>query len=132
VLLDRAVTDGVTTNGSTTVTSATAAFKANDLGRSVTGAGIPAAATIATVVNSTTVVLSAAATATGSAVTLTVAGVPKDYTKANILQARELYAASQRGEQDVIGFGDYAIRARPLTAAVKQLLRPKRVTWAVG
>jgi hypothetical protein len=58
--------------------------------------------------------------------------VPASYMLANVYQAREIYAASQRGESDVIGFGDYAIRARPLTAAVKQLLRPKRMTWAVG
>lgn len=57
---------------------------------------------------------------------------PTSYVLANVLQAREIHAASQRGEQDVIGIGDYAIRARPLTAAVKQLLRPKRVTWVVG
>lgn len=54
------------------------------------------------------------------------------YILACIYQARELYAASQRGEQDVIGVGDYAIRARPLTAAVRQLLRPKRGYAAVG
>lgn len=54
------------------------------------------------------------------------APVPRRYTLATIYQARELRAASQRGEQDVIGVGDYAIRARPLTAAVKQLLRPQR------
>lgn len=47
------------------------------------------------------------------------------YVLACIYQAREVYAAGQRGEQDVIGVGDYAIRARPLTAAVKQLLRPQ-------
>lgn len=57
---------------------------------------------------------------------------PTRYVLANILQARELYAAAQRGEQDVIGVGDYAIRARPLTAAVKQLLRPQAVSWTVG
>lgn len=57
---------------------------------------------------------------------------PPSYVLANVLQARELFAAAQRGEQDVIGVGDYAIRARPLTAAVKQLLRPQTVSWTVG
>lgn len=51
---------------------------------------------------------------------------------AEIYQAREIYTASLRDEQDVIGVGDYAIRARPLTAAVKQLLRPQRGLPAVG
>lgn len=54
------------------------------------------------------------------------------YVLACIYQAREIYSASQRGEQDVIGVGDYAIRARPLTAAVKQLLRPQTGAPVVG
>lgn len=58
--------------------------------------------------------------------------VPTRYMLANVYQAREIYAAAQRGEQDVIGVGDYAIRARPITAAVKQLLRPQRGLPAVG
>lgn len=60
------------------------------------------------------------------------AAVPARYTLAVVYQARELWAASQRGEQDVIGVGDYAIRARPLTAAVKALLRPQRGRPGVG
>ena len=60
------------------------------------------------------------------------ADVPEAYVLANVLQARELKNATARGEQDVIGVGDYAIRARPLTAAVKQLLRPQSLSWTVG
>jgi hypothetical protein len=67
----RTVTDGVTTNTSTTVTSATAAFISADVGRTITGAGIPAGATIATVVSATEITISAAATATATGVTLT-------------------------------------------------------------
>jgi hypothetical protein len=48
------------------------------------------------------------------------------------MQAREIYQAQQRGEQDVIGVGDYAIRARPLIAAVKSLLRPQQGRPRVG
>lgn len=58
--------------------------------------------------------------------------VPTAYTLAQIMQARELYEAQQRGEQDVIGVGDYAIRARPLIAAVKSLLRPERGRPGIG
>lgn len=68
----RTVTDGVL-NSTTTVTSATAAFTAADKGANVIGTGIPAGTTIATVTNGTTIVLSAAATATGSGVTLQIA-----------------------------------------------------------
>lgn len=68
----RTITDGVTTNASTTLTSATANFTSNDVGASVTGSGIPALTTIASRTNSTTVVLSAAATATATGVSVTI------------------------------------------------------------
>ena len=51
--------------------------------------------------------------------------VPVSFMLANIYQAREVWAAGNRESQDVIGFGDFAIRARPLTASVKALLRPE-------
>lgn len=57
---------------------------------------------------------------------------PKHYQLAAVFQARELRNAIQRGEADVIGVGDYAIRARPLTAAVKSLLRPQRGRPGIG
>jgi hypothetical protein len=65
------VADGATTNASTTVTSATARFNESDIGLSISGAGIPANTTIASVTNGTTAVLSAAATATAAGVTFT-------------------------------------------------------------
>ena len=68
----RSVTDGATTNASTTLTSATAAFTANDVGAEISGAGIPAGTTISSVTNATTAVLSAAATVTATLVTVTV------------------------------------------------------------
>lgn len=69
----RTVTDGVT-NSDTSLTSATAVFTTRDIGASVTGAGIPAGTTIVTVTNGTTVVLSAATTATATGVTITLVG----------------------------------------------------------
>lgn len=69
---NRVVTDGATTNASTTVTSATANFLSGDVGSFITGSGIPANTTIASVTNNTTAVLSAAATATATAVSLTI------------------------------------------------------------
>jgi hypothetical protein len=68
-LLVRTVTDGVL-NSTTTVTSATAAFTAADVGAVVTATGVPAGTTIASRTNATTVVLSAAATATATGVTV--------------------------------------------------------------
>jgi hypothetical protein len=67
----RSVTDAVTAT-STSLTSATAAFSASDVGAAVTGAGIQASTTIASVTNATTVVLSQATTASASGVTVTI------------------------------------------------------------
>lgn len=68
----RTVTDGATTNTSTTVTSATANFGPADVQATIVGTGIPGGATIVSVTNSTTVVISAAATATATGVHLTI------------------------------------------------------------
>ena len=68
----RTVTDGATTSSSTTITSATAAFVAGDVGTIITGGSIPVGATIASVTNGTTAVLSAAPTATATAVPFTI------------------------------------------------------------
>lgn len=71
--VNRVVTDGVTTSGSTTITSATANFvDTYDQGRGIDdvapgNAFIPAGDYIANVVNSTTATLAVAATGTGSA-----------------------------------------------------------------
>jgi putative cell wall-binding protein len=67
----RTVTDGAITGlGSKNVASAMANFtSAADVGRTVTGTGIPAGATIASVTNATTIVLSAATPALQAATT---------------------------------------------------------------
>lgn len=64
------VTDGVIASGDATIQSATANFNSSAVGYVVEGAGIPAGTTIVSVTNSTTVELSANATATASGVTL--------------------------------------------------------------
>lgn len=63
-------TDGVT-NTDTSLVSATAGFTSADVGRTVSGAGIFAGSTIASVTNSTTVVLSHVTTATATGVSIT-------------------------------------------------------------
>ena len=70
----RAVTDGATTNLSTTFTSSTANFKLNDIGVGISGTNIPANTTIASITSSTQVVMSAAASATGSSLSVTIGG----------------------------------------------------------
>lgn len=67
----RAVSDGVLVLNSTHVSSATAAFVSTDVGRSITGTGIPATTFIVLVVSGTEVVMSNAATASASGVSVT-------------------------------------------------------------
>lgn len=57
--------------------------------------------------------------------------MPINWRVASVMQAREIRAAGQR-EGDVIGVGDFAIRSRPLTGAVKQMLRPSTPDWTTG
>lgn len=72
----RRVTDGVSTAGSTTITSATAAFVAGDVGSTITLYEASATAhvtTIASVTNGTTAVLTAASTRTVTGAVVTIA-----------------------------------------------------------
>jgi hypothetical protein len=85
------VSDGATTSGSATVTSATAGFNsACDAHKFISGAGIPAGAYISAVTNSSTITISAKATATATGVSLTespgvtaVIGLPSTTAPAN-------------------------------------------------
>ncbi len=70
----RSVTDLVTTLGSPTVTSATAAFSSEDIGRPISGAGIPPAASILSVESATKATMTSNATAAASGVAATIAG----------------------------------------------------------
>lgn len=67
----RKFSDISTTSGSAVISSATAGWQMDDIGRTVTGPGIPAGATIVSVA-STNATLSAAATATASNVAVTI------------------------------------------------------------
>lgn len=64
------VTDAVTTNGSAVITSAAAAWTAQDIGMPIAGPGVPVGATILSRQSGTQITLSANATATATAVTL--------------------------------------------------------------
>lgn len=68
----RVVTDGATTNNDKTVTSLTAAFTAADVGKSISGTGIPTGAYIVSINSSTSVEISANATATATSVSITI------------------------------------------------------------
>ncbi|WP_405035436.1 hypothetical protein [Ornithinimicrobium sp. LYQ103] len=76
VIGGRSVADGVSTVGSNTVTSATAAFGAPDIGEPIAGPGIPEGSTIVTVTDVTAVLISETATATSTAVTLIIGSDP--------------------------------------------------------
>ena len=59
-------TIAVTTNSTTALTAAAGTFQEEDAGRTITGTGIQAGSTIASVTSDTAATLSAAATASGS------------------------------------------------------------------
>jgi hypothetical protein len=61
-----------TTSASTTLTATTGTFSAADVGKTLTGTGIPAGVTVATFTDATHVIMSAAATATGTLVPVSV------------------------------------------------------------
>lgn len=56
------------------------------------------------------------------------ADIPARYTEALLLHAREIWRSSER-DGDVIGIGEFTVRAKDLTNQVKALLRPRK---AVG
>ena len=68
----RTVADAVTTDTDETLTSATAAFVAADVGRRIVGVGIPDGTTIASVTSATEIEMSAAATVTDTGVTIVI------------------------------------------------------------
>lgn len=67
----RTVGDGVE-NSTTSLTSASAAFSAADVGKSISGSGIPAGTTIAAVTSATAVVMTAAASVNAASVTVAI------------------------------------------------------------
>lgn len=71
----RSVSDGATTDASATVTSTSAAFSTADVGKPISGTGIPAGAQIVSVESATSCTISAAATATGSSLAVVI-GTP--------------------------------------------------------
>jgi len=72
----RSFADGATTNGSPIVTSpALGAFTQNDVGRGISGAGIPAGATVDSVQSATQLTMTANATATAAGINITLAAI---------------------------------------------------------
>ncbi len=70
----RSVADGVTTNGSPTLTSATAAFTSADVNNPITGTNIPSGTIISAVNSATSVTMSKNATANGSNIWISIYG----------------------------------------------------------
>jgi hypothetical protein len=68
----RTVADGVTTSSSAAITSATAVWTQDDVGKPISGTGIPVSTTILSVQSATNATLSANATASGTSITFTI------------------------------------------------------------
>lgn len=56
---------------------------------------------------------------------------PYRWVTANVLHARDVWTA-YRADGGVIGFDQYAVQVRPLSAGVRALLRPPRGVPMVG
>lgn len=52
--------------------------------------------------------------------------VPKRYERAQLLQAKHVWARSKAGNQDSIGPDGYQVSTFPLVLEARSLLRPKR------
>jgi len=89
--------DAVTVLNSATLTSATAAFVAGDVGRVITGTGIPTGTVISSVTNATTVVLSNPATAAGTGVSVTTAGPVFNATSVTVVSGTKLVVKAPTG-----------------------------------
>lgn len=131
----RTVTDGVT-NTDTSLVSATAVFVAADVGKVVSGAGIPVGTTILSRTNGTTVVLSQATTATATAVHVTITGgqplTPADGTTWMYATGRITY---RQGEIDVVPDLEAQALLRTTNTVVITAQRSSAATWdlcAVG
>jgi hypothetical protein len=81
-------TDGVTTSGSTRLTSATAAFTSDDEDKSITAQNFPSGVTIATYVSPTEVDLSLPATASGTGRSFVIAGRQRSADLATVYSDR--------------------------------------------
>jgi len=97
--------DGVTTNGSSTITTATNFFQNTDVGAIIVGTGIPSGTTIASVTNSKTAVLlyeNATITATGVTFTITQSYSYNDLAL-NIPNTESSNCLAELGEDLLIG-----------------------------
>lgn len=89
----RVLTDGVTTSSDATVTSATGAFTSADVGLPISGTGIPAGTRIASINSTTSIELTANATASGTSITLSIvdpvlARACREYVRASAVATR--------------------------------------------
>lgn len=96
----RTVVDGVT-NGTTTLTSATANFAASDVGLSIGGTDIPAYTTISAVVNATTVTMSVAAIASNVGQTISIGGTLRTTT------VRQVSGLTTSSATRIVGTGGF-------------------------
>lgn len=106
----RSVTDGVTTSASAAITSATAAFRPDDIGKPISGTGIPALATILSVQSATNATLSANATATGSSITFSIGIALASATYPSLL-------APFKYTHGAITFGGSSLKCKEVTLA---------------
>jgi hypothetical protein len=115
----RTVTDGVTTSGSAAITSVTAAFSVDDIGKPISGTGIPSGATIIAVASGTAATLSANASATGTGVTFTFGVALASATYPSSIKPLKFNHAS-------VTLGGSAVNVKSLTLSGNNMLDDSR------
>jgi len=115
--------DAATTNASAVLTSATAVFTSADIGLRISGAGIPANATIIAVASPTSINLSANATATGANVTVNIAARLTTFTvrpNINSIELSDALIVGTIGQTVANQAARYALSSKAVGFIVKQ------------
>lgn len=129
----RTVTDGATTSASAVVTSATAAFTDGDVGKGISGTGIPGGTTILSRQSATQVTMSANATATGTAVSITVAARNNSALKIREVTSISAVTGGSSGNRfEIVAIPDDWMEIKCATDKNPELPVPKSIAIACG
>lgn len=129
----RTVNDGATTSASAVVTSATAAFTAGDVGKGISGTGIPANTTILSRQSATQVTMSANATATGTGVAITVATRDNSAKKVRSVTSVAAITGGSNGNRfEIVNIPDDWVEVKCTTDKNPDLPVPKSIAIACG
>jgi hypothetical protein len=126
--------DAATTTGSAVVTSASAAFTAADVGKAISGTGIPVGATILSRQSATQITLSGNATATATGVSITIQGrVDRSATKIRTVDSIAAITGGLLGDRfEIVAFPDSFVDVMCATDKNPTIPVPKSIAIPCG